>query len=316
MAEEAVHEPHHEERPFTKKARSNPWMISTIVLAVFALILIIGSFSGIGLTGNVISEDKAGQIVVDFAEQQTGEQIELVGISEEAGLYEVVVLYQEQEIPLYLTKDGKNLVQGLTPLAALQEQSTAQSEPVEIPKSDKPVVELFVMTHCPYGTQAEKGIIPVIKALGNKIDATIRFVHYFMHEPEEAETPRQVCIREEQSAKYLDYLECFLEDGDAERCLTKAGIDKSKLQNCISGNAADYYEDDSSLSQDYGVQGSPTLIVNGQIVSSGRSPDAFLQVICSAFNTAPSECAIALSSESPSPGFGYEGSGSDTTATC
>jgi len=27
------------------------------------------------------------------------------------------------------------------------------------------------MTHCPYGTQAEKGMIPVIESLGDLIDA-------------------------------------------------------------------------------------------------------------------------------------------------
>ncbi len=317
MEEEITHESHHEERAFTKKARSNPWMISTIVLAVFALILIIGSFSGIGITGNVISEEEAGQIIVNFAQEQTGENVELVEINEEAGLYEVVILFQEQEIPLYLTKDGQSLVQGLTPLSALQEQATAtQSEPAEIPKSDKPVVELFIMTHCPYGTQAEKGFIPVIKALGNSIDAKIRFVHYFMHEPEETETPIQVCVREEQEAKFLEYLECFLEDGDSDRCLVEVGIDETSLDTCLAENADGYYELDSGLSEGYGVRGSPSLVINGVQVQSGRSPDAFLQTVCSAFNTAPTECEQVLSTENPSPGFGYEGSGSDTQAQC
>ena len=131
---------------------------------------------------------QAGQIIIDFAEEQTGEQIELVEINEVAGLYEVVVLYQEQEIPLYLTTDGENLVQGITPLAALTQGGDTQTT-TEVTKSDKPEVKLFIMTHCPYGTQAEKGFIPVMKALGNTIDASIRFVHYFMHEPEETETP-------------------------------------------------------------------------------------------------------------------------------
>jgi protein-disulfide isomerase len=310
--EEENHQGIHEERSLTKKARSNPWVISTIVLGVFALILVIGSFSSLGLTGNVISEQEAGQIILDFAEQQTGEEIELVGVNEEAGLYEVVVLYQEQEIPLYLTKDGENLVQGVTPLSALQSQET-QSETVEVPKSDNPEVELFVMTHCPYGTQAEKGFIPVMKLLD--ADLKIRFVHYFMHEPEETETPIQICIREEQESKFLPYLECFLEDGDSDRCIAEVGIDEDKLQECIDESADNYYDLDSGLSQEYGVRGSPTLVVNGQIISSGRSPSAFLQTVCSAFNTAPVECNQELATENPSPGFGY-GTASGSTGSC
>jgi len=310
-----THESHHEEKAFTKRARSNPWMISTIVLVIFALVLIIGSFSGFGLTGNVISEEEAGQIIIDFAEQQTGEEVELVEINEEAGLYEVVILFQEQEVPLYLTKDGENLVQGVTPLAALQQQAATQNEPVEVPKSDKPVVELFIMTHCPYGTQAEKGFIPVINALGNTIDAQIRFVHYFMHDPEEIETPIQVCIREEQETKFLDYLGCFLEDGDSDRCIEEVGIDESALQECIDENAEGYYELDSGLSEGYGVRGSPSLVINGQMIPSGRSPDAFLQTICSAFNTAPEECEQVLSTDNPSPGFG-SGTATASSGSC
>ena len=301
----------HKENPFTKKARSNPWMISTIVLVVLSIILLIGSFSG-GVTGNVISEDEAGQIIIDFAKQQTGEELEVIEINEDGGLYEVIVLFQGQEVPLYLTSDGKNLVQGVTPLSALSEQTT--QEPAEIPKSDNPVIELFIMTHCPYGTQAEKGFIPVIKALGA---GKIRFVHYFMHNPEETETPIQVCIREEQGDKFLDYLECFLEDGDSNRCLVEVGIDEDALQDCIDdGKADEYYAEDSALSEEYGVRGSPTLVIDGQIVSSSRSPDAFLQTVCSAFNTAPEGCSSSLSTETPSPGFGYEATGTDTQAQC
>jgi protein-disulfide isomerase len=314
------HESHHSSRkPLTEILRKNPWILSTIILGIFAVLLVIGSF-GVIPTGNVISEDDAAQIILNFAEDQTGEQIGLDSVSEMSGIYEVNIIFQNQTIPLYLTKDGENLVQGLTPLNSIPSPSQAnqQDAPIEVPKSDKPKVELFVMTHCPYGTQAEKGFIPTIKALGDKIDAQIRFVHYFMHDPEEAETPVQVCIRQEQSDKWLDYLECFLEDGDSDRCIDEVGIDADDLDDCVnSADSGIYYGTDSTLSQNYGVGGSPTLVINGVIASSGRSSDAFLKTICSAFNEAPEECSsLSLSTESPSPGFGYSVSGSDTQAQC
>ena len=37
------------------------------------------------------------------------------------------------------------------------------------PKKEKPEVELFVMSHCPFGTQIEKGMLPVARLLGDKI---------------------------------------------------------------------------------------------------------------------------------------------------
>ena len=172
------------------------------------------------------------------------------------------------------------------------------------------------MTHCPYGTQAEKGILPVYELLGNKIDSNIKFIHYFMHEQpgqEPDETPVQICIREEQSDKYIDYLTCFLEDDDSDRCLTEVKIDKTKLNTCKETKYDDYYAADSALSQGYGVQGSPTLIINGQQVSSSRSPSAFLATICSAFNTPPEECEEVLSTANPSAGFGYTAQAGGTT---
>jgi protein-disulfide isomerase len=320
VSHEAHHESHHSSRkPLTEILRKNPWILSTVVLGIFVVLLVIGSFGSIP-TGNSISESDAGKIIVNFAQEQTGQPIELDSVTETAGIYEVNIIFQNQTIPLYLTKDGENLIQGLTPLSSIPspQDQEAEKAPIDVPKTDKPTVELFVMTHCPYGTQAEKGYIPAILELGNNIDASVKFVHYFLHEPENAETPKQICIREEQASKYNTYLKCFLEDGDSDRCITEAKIDEDKLNDCIdNGNADKYYASDSELSQGYGVQGSPTLVVNGVIVQSGRSADAYFKTICSAFNSVPAICGTAsLDSASPSPGFGYGTTSGIANAQC
>jgi protein-disulfide isomerase len=298
----------------TEKVRANPWILSTLVLGVFVLVLVIPAMN---LTGNTVSSDDAGDSVLDFVKTQTDGEGELVQVNDMGdSLYEVMILYQGQEIPLYVTKDGENLVQGVMPLVDTVEPTPTIQEG-EVVKSDLPVVELFVMTHCPYGTQAEKGFIPFMEAMGDSVDAKIRFVHYFMHDPEETETPRQVCIREEQSDKYLTYLSAFLEEGDYEYALDKAGIDVDAMEECISnGNAEEYYTEDSELSESYGVGGSPTLVVNGVIASSGRSASAYLETTCSAFNDAPNECSLELDSTSPSPMWGWDASSAETTAQC
>lgn len=296
----------------TERMRENPWIVSSLVLGILVIILVVGSFGG--MTGKIISEKDAGEKVVDWVFQQTGAQVDLIGSETfDSMLYEVTVNYQGNEIPLYVTRNGNYLIQGLTSLEIAEKETETTSQ--EIPKSDKPVVELFVMTHCPYGTQAEKGLLPTIGTLGDAIDAKIRFVHYFMHDPEEAETPVQVCLREEQSEKYYNYLICFLEDGDSERCIGEAGVDASALNDCISsGRADEYYAEDSALSEGYGVQGSPTLVINGQIVSSGRDSASFLDVICQAFSDVPEICGTELSSQAPSPGFGWSGTASSSTS--
>lgn len=186
-------------------------------------------------------------------------------------------------------------------------------------KQDVAYAEVFVMTHCPYGTQVEKGVLPVVDALGSKGNITIRFVHYFMHgDKEEAETYNQVCIREEQNDKYYAYLKCFLNASDSPGCLVKTGVDQAKLNTCLDTKAKDYYAIDSALSNKYGVGGSPTVVINGAQVDANRDSASLLSLICSGYKNAPAECSTQLSSTAPSPGFGYAqtGASSNTQAQC
>jgi len=302
------------------KKFNNPWMLSTSVLAIISVVLLVLAFASPGITGKAISENQAGEKTLDFVRNIYGIDVTLQGTEKEGDLYKINLLMAEDNAPvtLYTTKDFSfmklpnrywvNIEDVIEQAAAYKAAEEEQSTPTEVVKSDKPEVELFIMTHCPYGTQAEKGFIPAIKLLGTLADFKIRFVHYFMHgDKEEQETYAQVCIREEQSSKFINYLECFLEAGDSESCLTKTGIDKTKITACKSesGKAKQYYEADKALSQGYGVQGSPTLIVNGaEVEFYPRSPSNALSVICSAFNTAPEQCNQKLSEENPSPGFG------------
>jgi len=220
-----------------------------------------------------------------------------------------------------------NVVADSTP-----EQTPSQ----EITKTDKPNVELFVMSYCPYGTQIEKGIIPVIKALGNNIDFEIKFVNYAMHPSvgEVEENLREYCIQKEYKEKYLTYLSKFLEDNNYEDALNAAGLSETDLKDCEEETDKEFditknLEDESSWyngrfppfmihnveNQKYGIRGSPTLVINGEQVNSGRDATSLLNTICGTFTTAPSECDTDMSSfGTPAPGFGFETQGGSATA--
>ena len=303
----------------TDKLRDNPWIASTAVLGILILVFLIYGFGGMtggAITGRAIgvAESQAGANLDAFLNENTdGAFVEKIE-NYNSFLYRAIINLDGSQIPVYITRDGEYIVQGLT---SLKETSSASPQQSSIPKSDKPKVELFVMTHCPYGTQAEKGFIPAILELGDSIDAEIKFVHYFLHEPENDETPRQVCIREEQNDKFFSYLKCFLKDGDSERCIAEAKVDKSKMENCISsGRAEKYYKEDSELSEGYEVRGSPTLVVNGVQSNAGRSAQAYLDEICRSFNSEPEKCSVSLDSVNPSAGFGYGASSGIANAKC
>jgi len=201
-----------------------------------------------------------------------------------------------------------------------------------MPKTDKPEVELFVMSYCPYGTQIEKGMLPAARLLGDKIDFSVKFVYYAMHgEKEVNEQTLQYCIQKEYNNKYLDYLECFLEEGDTEGCLEEVSL-TGKLNSCIENTDKEFkiteklndestwlgsyppFDIDKKLNEEYGVSGSPTLIINGVKASVSRDPASLLDAICTGFKVKPAECSEELSSENPSAGFGFSETAASTSS--
>ncbi len=197
-------------------------------------------------------------------------------------------------------------------------------------KTDKPKVELFVMAYCPYGTQAEKWILGVSKLLKWKINFSVKFVDYDMHGKKSIdEDTLQHCIQKEEPTKYDTYLTCFLKAWKTQECRKEAKLNMNKENTCIKATDKKYnvikdfndkstwvswqfprYEVNEDLNKKYGVQGSPTLVINWMKVQpQNRSPQAYLNIICSAFKTKPAECNKQVSNKGYDPMFGWTKSG-------
>ncbi|MFZ4632098.1 MAG: hypothetical protein ACOYL8_02725 [Patescibacteria group bacterium] len=320
----------------------------TTLLVIVAVLIVLGLITASSLRkgddktltvnkpGKTLSTETAKTKAEEFINKflmQGGSKATIKEITSEYGLYKLKIDITSDVVESYLTKDGKfffpqalNIDEvsnakdgaaGATTPAASTPAATVSK------KSDKPVIELFVMSHCPYGTQIEKGMLPVVETLGNKIDFQLKFCNYAMHgEKELKEQLAQYCIMKEQGSKFNAYLKCFLEAGDGASCLTKTGIDSSSLNTCVSKTDSafkvmdnytnkvgyqgsypgfDIYKADNAK---YSVGGSPTLIINGEDIQSGRDSASLLAAICSAFNNPPKECSTKLSSASPAAGFG------------
>jgi protein-disulfide isomerase len=255
-----------------------------------------------------------------------GYAVSLVSVEEEGDILKIHIKVAEQEYDSYVTKDGKFLFPGGYNLEEAQEGASAEGGTTpETQKRDTPDVKVFVMSYCPYGLQAQKMFLPVYDLLKDKAEMGVYFVNYIMHEKQEIdENLRQYCIQKEEKEKYYDYLNCFVVAGDSEKCLSEAGIDGTKLADCISETDKEYnitaqYNDKSTwlngsfpkfdvhsdLNEEYGVTGSPTVVINGKVVNvNPRSPENFKDIICQAFTSPPQECSQTLSDDVPSSGFG------------
>ncbi len=320
--------------------------------------------------GQVVINDKLKEAVKNFINnyliQGGGKDIkvEIGKISKEDGLIKVNTTLQGEDKPIYLTPSGSKIAFQVISLDDYKKEIIAQREAQKKAakvsaenKNDKPTVDLFVMSYCPYGTQIEKGILPVLNLLKDKIDSKIRFVDYAMHGQKEIdENLLQYCIQKEEPNKINNYLKCFLENGDSKKCLKENGLSEdvkknnnydkqtffskittwfkkiftgnkndkmAKIKHCIeqtdkrfkvSENFKDKstwkgqfptFDIDKADNAKYGVQGSPTLIINGQkIQPAGRDAKHLLESVCSGFKNPPAECQKELSSKTPSAGFG------------
>jgi len=306
-----------------------------IVMLLIGLILFI-----IQASGN-LSKERAQNKLTNYLNELIGDEPELSfseinSANESSDLYKLKFTVNGQQAGGYMTKNGKLFFPQAFEIASSSDTKLA---PKKMTKSDKPKVEAFVMSYCPYGTQIEKGLLPVQKALGDKIDFSIKFVNYAMHgQKEMTENTRQYCIDKEQKDKFYSYLSCFLKSDKAEACLASTGINTTTLNNCMAQTDKDFkvtelfnnkdnwkgqfppYNVNDTDNVKYGVKGSPTLVINGvEAKRVNRDSASLLNTICSAFNNAPEVCKTAkLSSAAPTPGFG-EGTETNTnsgTADC
>ncbi len=330
--EEHSHEEHsHEEH---KHKAKNYWLFSTIVLAVL-LVAVVAFYSLAGSGADVGAQaatDKALTFINNY--MLSGVAATVVSTEDTGGLYKISLDIAGSGVDVYVTKNGSLLF----PSVVDMDEEVEVPATDEVPKTARPEAHAFIMSYCPYGLQFLKAYIPVIELLGDKADLEINFVHYAMHgEKEIQENNRIYCIQEEQSEKLTNYLRCFVESDDYESCLASTGIDTAKLDACIAAadeqfKITEMYNDkdtwlsgsypqylvDAELATQYSVGGSPTFILNGQVLSVTRSADAIKQAVCDAFTDPPSECEQVLNTNAESPGIGPigSGSGSGTQAQC
>lgn len=274
-------------------------------------------------------------------------------INDKSGVYELKVEIEGTDTSTvsYVSYDGelfffdglniKEFEKEMEKIKQQQEEAINIEEQItkEVPKTDKPVVEVFIMTHCPFGTQIQKGFLPVIEKLGDKIDFEFKFCDYSMRgEIEIKEQLIQYCIAETQEDKLITYLQCFLaEEDQTENCLNEVNINKTILDQCISETDEKHEITEKLADQTtwrngrfplfpihqeevdkYNITGSPTIIINGVEVKTNRDPRSLMQTICNAFTIEIEECQNLddLSDQTPTPGFGFGESASSIEASC
>jgi glutaredoxin len=299
----------------TTAKKPNYWVISTFVLGALLVASVV--FGGT-LTGNSITADAAGKKTIDFINNnlvQPGTIVTLVSTRDLGTFYEVTTTYQGQDVNVYTSKDGKMMFLSdyidMSPTANGGATSPNTSQPTGTTKSDKPTVQLFVMSFCPYGQQAEKAMKPVFDLLGDSVTIEPHFivsvsgttVNSLHGQYEVNEDMRQAVILKHYGNaafwKYVDYVDNKCTKDNIDTCwkdaAKAASIDTAKVEGWVTSEGLDLMKAEAALANQNGVSGSPTLIINGVVYDGDRTADAYKQGICDAFTTAPAACSQALS---------------------
>lgn len=301
----------HEEHVHTKKKKINSWKIVSVILAVILIISIFVPFSSI----RNLSKQKASEKTLDFINNQllVGTKATIDSIEDTGSLYKIKLNVADQAYDSYLTKDGQLLFPTAIDMTEKTDTTQKKTEPENIPKTDKPKIELFIMGFCPYGNRAEDTMLPVYNLLKDKVEWNIHYIvsvsgtqiNSLHGQPEVDEDEREACVLSESGIgawwTFTTYVnnKCGSDGSCWKDAAKEAKLDSTKIETCVKSKGLSLMEAEAKATDAAGASGSPTLKINGVGSSSvykyGDS-DAYKEAICSAFNTPPQECSETLTS--------------------
>jgi glutaredoxin len=307
------------------------WMMAGIIVIV-VIIAMVGILYATGILGgsSAVPPEECGKTVISYVNTNlvaANATATLVSVNEKDGVYQIAARYQEQDVVFYATKNCGYIFSGIhnmkptpTPTPASSLQPTPSPTTAIAPvKSARPSVELFVMSFCPYGVQAENLMQPVVGLFGTKANITVRYIANVqgttvdsvtsLHGASEAkEDLRQLCIAKYYPQKVWPYLTAFNAQcypgwqnaTQLESCQKNvtATLGITDIETCASGSEGlALLKAEGAITSSYKVTGSPTLIINGQRYSGSRTTEAYKQTICARFETPPAECSVNLSAQ-------------------
>ncbi|MEZ7821140.1 MAG: thioredoxin domain-containing protein [Patescibacteria group bacterium] len=157
-------------------------------------------------------------------------------------------------------------------------------------------VELYVMSKCPYGIQAENALEGAVKKLGKAIDLNINYIadedgkggFSSLHgETEVVGDIAQLCAKKYDANKYFDMILCQNKDSanigaNWEACAKEVKLSNiDKIKACTNGaEGKSLLTENIKLAKAASVSGSPTYYINGTQYQGGRDEGSIVKAVC------------------------------------
>lgn len=299
-----------------------PGMIAGILLIVLAGGL---SYYKLVWRKHNLTESEAKTKVEEFINKnlmQGGMKASIAPVVRENGMFNVMVEIgegaQKQEITSYLSADGLKFFPNVMDIAEIEgkmaNQVAAEAEPAkEIPKTQKPKVDLYVMSFCPFGNKAEDTLKSAYELLKNKVDFNFYYIvnsegdaiQSLHGEKEVLQNEREACVlRDYGKDKWMNFVgyvntNCGSDGACWEAGAKSLGISTAKVTTCVNVSGVALMKANEKKSTEAKASGSPTMLINGvetKIVYQYGNPEEYKKAICAAFEKEPAECSKVLSS--------------------
>lgn len=300
---------------FCETWNKNKKMIVAAIILIVAVIAIVGGTAFKKYWKEKVDVGpEAIKVKLENLVKESGASVK--DVVKEGNFYKATLSFNGQEQPVYTTKDGAKLIQSMISFEEIEKQQELAKKQEEensrpIPKTDKPTVDLYVMSFCPYGNKAEDTMKPVYDLLKNKVDFNFHYIvsvggdsiQSLHGEKEVAQNEREACVMKNYGKDkwfgFVSYVnaKCGSDGACWEAGAKSLGINTAKITACVTEDGSDLMKADEKISKEAKASGSPTLKINGansKAVYQYGNPEAYKQAICDAFNTAPAECSKKL----------------------
>jgi protein-disulfide isomerase len=218
----------------------------------------------------------------------------------------------------YKVKDSAS---GATYFISEQKRQEALAAKGLVLGDNKPQIDFFIMSYCPYGNQAEEAVEPVYQLLKDKAIFNPRYVIYSnyggggtdycmdsgkycsMHGIQELHQDiRELCVDKYMGiGAYFKFVlamntQCTAQNADScwEAVAKGLSLDTTKIKACEKDEGLAIVKEEARLNELWGASGSPTVFIDGAEFGGARTAEGFKTGLCAAFDTKPAECSTTL----------------------
>lgn len=276
----------------------NYWMLSTIILIILVLFLFYRSPS----FNQSLSGEKAGNKIVDYLNKRTDGGVAYNSYKDLGNLYEIMINYQNNKIPVYVTKDGNYFVQTAIPIDGQSNNENNQAnkpsnEKVEASEDDddvlgdlnaKVIIIEFSDYQCPFCKKFYDETLPSLKKdyiNTGKVKLIYRdYPLSSIHPQAQKSAEAAECAGEQR--KYYEYHDKLFKNQKAldienlKKYAKELGLNTNQFNDCLDSNKmASEVQKDLEDGQNLGVDGTPAFFINGIPLTGAQPFEAFKNII-------------------------------------